>query len=112
MRRVACAVIAACALTAAPASADAAAGTVNPSGNFVAAPGTANDLTVSAENGGLRLTDPAGITGSFSCPQDRPGDPTTVLCGGRTSISSVDLGDGDDRLRLVGTGAGQGTIID
>jgi hypothetical protein len=71
---------------------------------FVPEPGVNNDLTISQEGDGLRMSDPAGIVAGVGCLRDRAGDPTTVLCSYTRDAyaTDIDLGDGDDRLRVVG----------
>jgi Ca2+-binding RTX toxin-like protein len=71
---------------------------------FTANPGVKNDLTITQEGKGLRMTDPAGIDAGTGCVRDRPADATTVYCANTDDAykTDINLGDGDDRLRVVG----------
>ena len=71
---------------------------------FIPEPGIDHDLVVAAEARGLRMTDPAGIDAGVGCVRDRPGDATTVFCAGTGDAyaTDIELGDGNDRLRVVG----------
>ena len=71
---------------------------------FTPEPGIDHDLTISREGDGLRMTDPSGIVASTGGVRDRPSDPTTVFCPHAKGSygNEVDLGDGNDRVRLVG----------
>jgi Ca2+-binding RTX toxin-like protein len=71
---------------------------------FIPEPGVNHDLVITQEGDGLRMTDPAGIDAGTGCIRDRPGDSTTVFCAHTKDsyATDIDLGDGDDRLRVVG----------
>jgi Ca2+-binding RTX toxin-like protein len=78
---------------------------------FKAQPGAANKLTIQKVGKDLRFTDPAGVNAGQGCERENPADTTTVICklaGQDSYATDIDLGDGDDTLKVIEAPEGAG----